>query len=1046
MSRTTPLDWENPQLTGINKLPAHAVMYPYPTAAAALTGRKESPYHLSLNGSWLFKLVHQPILEESPATSANFHCLDYDASNWAKIPVPSNWTCEGYDKPIYTNHQMPIPTNPPYVPEENPTGLYRHSFTLPAGWAGRRVVICFEGVESAFYLWVNGQKVGFSKDSRLPAEFDLTAYVQPGENHLAVMVIRWSDASYVEDQDHWWQAGIYRDVYLYSTPAVYLADFFVQTKLDEQYQDATLQTVVQLGGQWGELDKHQVQLQLFDPAGQAVFDPVTQTYTANLLKMPKLTFSQAVSRPSKWSSESPTLYTLLIQLFNPAGELLQIASCRVGFRQVEIKGREILINGRAVIFKGANRHEHDDTHGKTISEELMLKDIKLLKQFNFNAVRNSHYPMHPRWYELCDEYGLYLIDEANIECHGVYHRLAHDPVWLHCFMERGSRMVERTKNHPSVIIWSLGNESGFGANHTALAGWIKGYDPTRPVHYEGCVSRWNGQDWQDGLGTSDITPPMYPSIEELIEYAQNPQATRPLFMCEFAHAMGNSVGNLKEYWEVIEKYHGLQGGFVWEWLDHGLRKVTEDGVVYWGYGGDFGDTINDGNFCADGLVWPDRTPHPALYECRKIFQPLAVTSVNLINGRLRLTNKRDFTDLTDLTGRWQVTLDGEVVQSGALPPLTVPPAGSVEITVPLTLPVMPPQSEAHLMVEFALKEGTAWAEAGHLVAWEQFSLPLRSPAGSFTMSSESGRFAVNETEAGCHIQQKFGEYYFDRQAGAFTQWVWHNRPLIAQAPRLNVWRAPTDNDGFKLWESHPIQLLPLWLAAGLNQLQATVEHFEVIKLAPQLVQVDIRTQYKGLRPTDTILHHQTYTLSAGGDIMWENVIEVNPELPPLPRVGVMWQLPAGFEKLSWFGRGPHENYGDRQAGSPVGLYHSTVSDQYVPYIMPQEHGNKTEVRWFTLHHQEGHGLLVINLPMAEMNVSHFTADDLYQARHTYELTPRPETIVQVDAKQSGLGGASCGPNTLPQYLVPPDIYRVALRLRPLLPTDDAQALRRGEKI
>ncbi|MBK8433335.1 MAG: hypothetical protein IPL28_19475 [Chloroflexi bacterium] len=647
-------DWQNPQIVGRNKLAAHA----------PLVGTAEK---LSLNGDWQFKLVPKPLLT-GEFTAANFHCPDFDTADWASLPVPSNWTMQGYDKPIYTNHKMPIPTNPPFVPEEdNPTGLYRRTMHIPAEWAGRRVVLCFEGVESAFYVWVNGQMVGYSQDSRLPAEFDVTELVRVGEENLvAVMVIRWSDGSYLEDQDHWWQAGIYRDVFLYNTPPAYMADYFAQAQLTaaSNYTHGTLDVRVKLAGQVG--DGQRVRVELLETAAH---EPITQLeaiYHADKDENPAVRLRGEVGVVRPWTSETPNLYTLRLTLLDEAGQPTQVVQTKIGFRTVEIRGRELLINGKTVIFRGVNRHEHDDTTGKVISEASMVADIKLLKQFNFNAVRNCHYPMDGRWYELCDEYGLYLIDEANIECHGIYNRPANDPAWLNAFMERGVRMVERTKNHPSIIIWSLGNESGYGPNHDALAGWMRGYDPTRPVQYEGCISRWKGQDWEDGKLASDILCPMYPEVDEIIAYAENPHGTRPLIMCEYAHSMGNSTGNLKEYWEASEKYVGLQGGFIWDWVDQGLKKVAENGRTFWAYGGDFGDTINDGNFCINGLIWPDRTPHPAMWECHKLFQPLAC-SFDAATNTLTIRNKRDFASTADLRAHWQLTADGEPIQQGDLP-------------------------------------------------------------------------------------------------------------------------------------------------------------------------------------------------------------------------------------------------------------------------------------------------------------------------------------------------------------------------------------------
>ncbi|MDX1523555.1 MAG: glycoside hydrolase family 2 TIM barrel-domain containing protein, partial [Anaerolineae bacterium] len=688
---------------------------------------------------------------------------------------------------IYTNVRMPFLSDPPHVPQEdNPTGLYQHTFTIPDTWADRRIFLTFDGVESAFYLWVNGQPVGYSQGSRLPAEFEVTPYCQPGENTLAAMVIRWSDGSYLEDQDHWWMAGIYRDVSLSARPRLHIFDIFARTDLDADYRDATLRVQATLNHNLpnpreydGEmifvddsLADYRLEAQLFDAAGEPVFtEPLAQPVLQSDWAMTAIRFNQPVSSPAKWSAEQPNLYTLVVALKRgpaEANETIEAVSCKVGFRQVEIKDRELLINGRPVLLKGVNRHDFDDRRGKTINEESMVADIKLMKRFNINAVRTSHYPNASRWYELCDEYGLYLIDEANIECHGVYNKLAHDPRWTTAFVERGRRMVERDKNHPSIILWSLGNESGYGPNHDALAGWIRGYDPSRPLHYEGAISpftimlndpearpqampgqteqeAWRRRGWLLGRLATDIVCPMYPSVDHIIAYAQDPANDRPLIMCEYAHSMGNSTGNLKEYWDAIESHHGLQGGFIWDWVDQGLRKTDEQGRDFWAYGGDFGDTINDANFCINGLIWPDRTPHPALYEYKKVLQPIAISAVDLAAGQLEITSKQDFIDLSAYQGRWELSVDGVILAEGLLPTLKIPPGQSEVVTLPLTNPKLSPGSECLLRVTFGLARATAWAEAGHEIAWEQFKMPYAVPDPVLIPAGQMPDLILSET-------------------------------------------------------------------------------------------------------------------------------------------------------------------------------------------------------------------------------------------------------------------------------------------------------------
>ncbi len=1005
-------DWENPHVFGRNKLAARANYHLL----------DEATRRQSLNGDWQFRLVNSPLPRSERSAVANFHCPDYDTYDWATIPVPSNWTRQGYDRPIYTNHKMPFPPEPPFVPEENPTGLYRHTFAVAEADLGQRFILCFEGVESASYVWVNGQKVGYSQDSRLPAEFDITNVVQAGENVLAVMVIRWSDGSYLEDQDHWWMAGIYRDVHLTTRPCIHLSDLFARPLLDQDLQTGTLHLEARLQHKYSDnLDGYRVGMQLFDGENQAVWlNEISEAVQYDHQKITAVYLTGSVPQPALWSAETPTLYTLHVTLYDAQGTPLETLTHKIGWRRVEIHGRDLLLNNQRVIFKGVNRHEFDPDSGKTIDEASMITDIKLMKQFNFNAVRNSHYPMHPRWYELCDEYGLYVIDEANIESHGVYHRLPNDPAWAGAMLDRGMRMVERSKNHPSVIIWSLGNESGYGPNFDALAGWIHGRDATRPVQYESCITRRFGQDWDDGQLASDITAPMYPSLDELIEYAQNPNATRPLLMCEFAHSMGNSTGNLVEYWEIVENYRGIQGGFIWDWVDQGLRHTAPNGQTFYAYGGDFGDEINDKNFCINGLIWPDRTPHPALWECHKVFQPVDLAWAD---GVLRLTNKRDFTDLSDLSGSWQLTADGVELARGKFGVSAVLPQQFSDL--PFSLPAVVAHGEQHLLIELRLQEATAWAEAGHLVAWEQVTLPqTQGAAGQIDRGGrgERGEAApLQVSDASEYIEVRAEAFWvrFDRATGQLAQWQAHGRDLLQNGPIFNAWRAPTDNDGFKTRPSRETQWLPQWQEAGLDSLSAEDVSLVVVEQTAQGVKLASTAVYFGARSSDRFDLHQTYTILPNGHLLLDLTVDADPSLPPLPRVGLTLTLRPEFAQFTYFGKGPHETYWDRQA-AVIGRYTNRVRDEYVPYIMPQAHGNHTAVRWLTLTNPtDGFGLRVAGATPFEASASHFTDADLTTALHTYDLSPRPEVILNLDLAQAALGGASCGPPTLEKYLLQP---------------------------
>ena len=1019
-------DWEDPQIFGVNKLAAHSVQVPYGDGAAALGQDKwGSPQVQLLNGGWAFAYFDRP--ERVPADLSQIEA-------WGEIEVPGNWTLQGYDKPIYTNVKMPFAPNPPFVPQENPTGVYRKRFTVSEAWGDQRIVVRFGGVESAFYLYVNGLKVGYSQGSRLPTEFDLTDYVGVGENELTAVVIRWSDGSYIEDQDHWWMAGIYRDVYLYATPQVYIADFSATTALDADYRDAELVVKVKLGGEQAALAGYGVTAVLYDEGEQICFEGRGAFLFDSKahLSVSAVTVAGQVENPAKWTAETPNLYTLVVLLERPDGIVTQAVSHQIGFRQIEVRGREVLVNGQPVLFKGVNRHEHEDVRGKAVTEESMLADVLLMKRFNINAVRNSHYPCTERWYELCDQYGLYVIDEANIECHDTYHRLPNEPTWAAAFVERGIRMVERTKNHASVIFWSLGNESGYGPNHEAMAGWIRMTDPTRPLHYEGTVSRKHGRGWEDGALSSDVTCPMYPTVQEIIDYANDPKGTRPLIMCEYAHAMGNSCGNLKEYWDAIRSYHGLQGGFIWDWVDQGLLKTADNGRDYWGYGGDFGDEINDLNFCINGLIWPDRTPHPALYEHKKLVQPILVSEISAATGEIEVKNDHHFVTLDGVALEWVLLINGEARGSGTMALPHIAPQTSVPLTVPISPPpLLSSSDEVILSVRFVLTEGTSWAEVGHEVAWEQLPVAWSAPDRDQMTPAPFQAITMERGEREIQIYNKSFSAVIEAQSGEVSSYRYNGVELMATPLQLNLWRAATDNDGFKLFagsKENPGQHLAAWLEAGLDRLVWSVVDVRVRQPAPLLVQIERRLL------SGRIEHIQKLTIYGNGDLTIENEVEVSAKLPPLPRVGLTMQMAAGFEGVSWYGRGPHESYSDRKAGAPVGIYEGTVTGQYVPYIVPQEYGNKSDVRWIKLENREaGVGLKVRgarHTKLFEASVSHYTAADLHGARHTYELEPRPETVLNIDFAQAGLGGASCGPGVLPHYELPPQTFRFVFRLSP----------------
>jgi beta-galactosidase len=1037
-------DWQNPGVIGRNKERGHATLVVYADEQTALAGDREaSPYFQLLNGDWRFDWAPNPA-----SAPEGFFRDDFDTSGWDTIAVPGNWQLQGteqngrYGKPIYINWGYPFPQDgiprvdprivrdyplPPIPDDDNPTGSYRRTFILPESWDGRRVFILFEGVDSAFHLWVNGHEVGYSQDSRLPAEFDITPYLHAGENTLAACVYRYSDGSYLEDQDMWRLSGIYRDVILWAAPPVHVRDFFVRTELDAAYEDAKLRVMAKVHN-YGQQDVegYTLELALFDHANQRISESATEVDVKAGGEL-AVDVEQIVANPKKWSAEHPHLYTLLIMLKDTAGQVLEVERCSVGFRQIEVKNGQVHVNGTPVLFKGVNRHEHDPDTGHTVSVASMVEDILLMKRFNFNAVRTCHYPDDPRWYDLCDQYGIYLIDEANLETHAVVEKLTDDPSWAAAFVDRGARMVERDKNHPSVIMWSLGNESGSGPNHASMAGWIHDYDPTRLVHYEG-VTGWGGHyKGPEDAPYVDVVSVMYPTLENLDQLAQILGEMRPIVMCEYAHAMGNSCGNLREYWEAVEKHARFQGGFIWDWMDQGIRQVTPGGEEWFAYGGDFGDDPNDGPFCLNGVVFPDRRIQPAMWECKKVQQPVKVKPVDLLAGEVRIVNGYHFSDLRHLDIVWELVADGEVLQEGQLPRLGTAPGSSAIVRIPFARPELRPGAEYWLTLRFALAQDAPWAEAGHEVAWEQFRVPFSAPQVPVLRVAVMPVLEVEETATGVTVRGADFSLVVDKQTGTLASWQHAGRDLLARGPLLNVWRAPTDNDRGG-WRERSVED---WLAAGLDRLRHHVRVAEASQVQPQVARVQIGSQVCAPGHTDGFDCEYTYTVYGSGDVAIDTRVIPGKNLPHLPRVGLQMVLPGGYETFTWYGRGPHETYADRKAGAQVGVYAGLVDEQYVPHVVPQENGNKTDVRWVALTDGEGVGLLAVGQALMEVSAHHFTTQDLERARHTCELERRDEITLNLDHRQSGLGGASCGPPTLPPYLILPEKQHFRIRLRPL---------------
>jgi len=1201
-----PCDWERPDLLERNRAPAHATLVPFPDVASALEGNREaSPYWKSLDGMWKFTWAQRPA-----AAPRDFHRPGYDVAQWDEIPVPGNWQLHGYEPPVYVNvSNLCAPAEPPFTNHEfNPVGSYVSTFTIPETWEKMHVFLHFSGVQSAFYVWVNGRQAGYSQGSMMPSEFNITPFLVPGENVLAVQVYRWCDGSYLEDQDMWRMSGIHRGVGLFATPQVHMRDFRVRTLLDGAYRDAELRVSLKVSN-YGEGPpvRAEVGVQLYDAAHNAALPkPVMRPLTIDGSAETTVTLSAPVRCPVKWSAEDPYLYTAVLSLTDADGELIEAESCKVGFRQVEVKDQRLHVNGEPIYLKGVNRHEFDTDRGKVISRESMIEDIVLMKRHNINAVRTSHYINDPRWLDLCDEYGLYLIDEADLESHYYWDRFTKDPQWRDAFLDRAVRMVERDKNHPSVIIWSLGNESGYGPNHAAMAEWIHEADPTRPVHYHPA----------EDAPCVDMISLMYPSVRDLVKKAEAPDDGRSVIMCEYAHSMGNSTGNLAEYWDAIETHKRLQGGFIWDWVDQSLRQrhivttpdaaepdrcavvvakrvegrdgieahaiadgyvavppaeeldITGDALtlevwvrpqeaaggvpfiskgdqyalrqagpdtvefaildsepivvhaqtpnwlnewhhvvgVYTGealeihvdgqmlnsvehagaidhascpvfigrdpqqravlrgaidsariynralsqaeiaeavehppahpllalsfedfeekpfewfaYGGDLGEMPTDGDFCCDGLVSADRKPHPGLLEYKKILEPVRMRLVETGEGgvspEVEIENRYSFLSLEHLAGAWKLSEDDRVIDEGALPQLKTAAGERTTLPVPCHLPEPAPGATYWLWVGFALASDAPWAPQEHEVAWAQFELPQPAP-GQVVRAEQAPELTVSESASEVEVTGADFRIAFDKQAGTMASWQYQCAEgqwidLVERGPMLSLWRAPTENDELS-GEAKK------WRQAGLHDLRHEVTEFAIEEQDPGRAQVRVNIVSRAPKGRVLFESEYTYTVDANGAITLAWTGSPQCPLPNLPRVGLQLLAPGAFDRFEWYGRGPHETYPDRKLGAPAGVYAERVGVAQLPYVMPQEYGNKTDVRWASLTNADGAGLAVLGLPLLQASAHPFSTRRLEEAMHTFTLIPDGSITLNLDLEVCGVGNGSCGPGTLAQYKV-----------------------------
>jgi len=1206
--------WESPEFSGLGRLPMRSPLLPYSSAASALRAAMLGPegleiergmlsavdacpldsdaaqrlpaasgeracagsdngssagfdfgnsWFLSLDGDWDFLLAENPdavpgLTSEPEGSiegegSPDFAAPDFDDSAWKKIRVPGSWTLQGYDKPHYTNVIMPFGNVPPSAPaKHNPTGLYRTGFDLPEGWRGRRVVLHIGGAESFLAVWCNGKKLGFSKDTRLPSEFDISAALRgpgQGRNFLAFMVIRYSDSSFIEDQDQWWFGGIYRSVYLYSTEFSYIADVDARPVLAEDFKSAHLDIAARLGFTWdpaaavtppdsapadysgtglpasdaaaagagsAAVPQFRLRFRLYAPAegrgaaegsaesgaprgdgkgaqrgsgrtaadgcgaphgvgGAAWNAAAPETLPRPIAETESIVdgrcrssrwegrVSLPVSSPELWNSENPRLYYLVTTLIDPAGREIEHCAAALGFRKVEVRDRSLLINGERVMIRGVNRHEHDEVWGKTLSLKGMLRDIELLKRNNFNAVRTSHYPNDERWYELCDRYGIYLIDEANIECHAYYDHLCRDPRWTSAFMERGVRMVMRDKNHPSVIIWSLGNESGYGPNHDALSAWMHSFDPGRPVHYEGAQRpEWGQQpstleSLKRGKASTDIVSAMYPTLDLIKAWAETTDDTRPFILCEYSHGMGNSNGSLSDYWELFEHCRGLQGGFIWDWVDQGIAAVDAKGRHYWKYGGDYGDRPSDFDFVCNGIVFPDRSPKPAMRECAKLFQPAAMRCAHPLTGKIIVENRRDFTVLDGALIDWNIAVDGLTAACGSrkLPPLGPHAAAEIDLGFAAALSdqvkARIADGEAILSLECHSGHDEPARPAGQCLGWEQFKL---MPAqGWAACPANRGADASGQPPVyACAEGWKAGCPKWNATIGRdgfLSSLDFGQGTVLAGGLRANLWRVPTENDGLKLFMDRrgmagfefycENKAMYSWLGAGLDKisfelLSAEIQNSGIEQHAGQSLEIVHRLVGGKGRVLGRFI--QSWYFESEGPRA-DFVFDLDPGLPELPKVGLCCDLPLSLREARWYGRGPGEAYPDRKAGMPVGLYEAAADKLEVPYVIPQENGNRCDVRWLELSDRSltagaapaRHGFRVEGGGLFNFSLTPYASEKVFDAMHSNELEADGVLHLSLDAAQRGVGTATCGPDTLERYRLRPGLYRLDLRFR-----------------
>ncbi|NDJ58134.1 beta-galactosidase [Enterobacteriaceae bacterium 4M9] len=1010
-------DFEHPGVTHINRLDMHPPFSGWRDGAAARDD-SPSPFVQSLNGDWQFSYYRSPF--EVPEAWVN-----EDLPGATALPVPANWQLYGYDAPVYTNINYPFTVAPPHVPQHNPTGCYSRTFSLPAGWreAGHTRIV-FDGVNSAFYLWCNGAWVGYSQDSRLPAEFDLSAVLCDGENRIAVMVLRWCAGSYLEDQDMWRMSGIFRDVWLLNKAATSLADAQLRAELSPEMTHGTLSASLRVAGLTADC---RLVLQLWDGeqrVGEVTGAPGGKVVDERGGYDERVTLRLSVAAVKPWSAETPNLYRAVVMLLDGAGNVLDAEAWDTGFRNIAIQNGLLMLNGKPLLLRGVNRHEHHPVRGQVMDEATMLRDIRLMKQNNFNAVRCSHYPNHSLWYRLCDRYGLYVVDEANIETHGMQpmSRLADDPRWLPAMSERVIRMVQRDINHASIILWSLGNESGHGANHDALYRWVKTADASRPVQYEGGGAN---------TAATDIVCPMYARVDQdqpfpavpkwsIKKWIGMPGETRPLVLCEYAHAMGNSLGGFDKYWAAFRQHPRLQGGFVWDWVDQSLTRTEHDGTHWQAYGGDFGDTPNDRQFCMNGLVFADRTPHPSLFEAKHAQRFFVFTLRQLSPLRLEVESEYLFRHSDNEQLHWRLELDGIEVARGDMA-LNLPPQG--KRTLALDIPEVEGDAgqQLWLCVDVVQPCATPWSSAGHISASEQWRLALKTPPAQVISPASAPQCALSDGAYEISVAQQ--RWRFCRLSGQLLQWWQGEQPLFLTPLQDQFTRAALDND-IGISEAHnidPNAWVERWTAAGYYHLQSVLLSMQADELS-QGVQVRTRHAWR-FAGQERFISEKCWHIDGDGTMTLDVEIQVAFGQPPPARIGLSCQLAALNDEVSWLGRGPHENYPDRKSSAHQGLWRLPLSALYTPYVRPCDNGLRCDTRLLE------YGSLRLEGDF-QFALGRYSPQQLNEVTHRHLLREEPGTWLNIDGFHMGVGGDdSWSPSVSQEYLLQAERYRYQLRWR-----------------